>query len=88
MPYVPTILELLHRTLTDEDKPETLVRLAVGLIGDLADTFRNGQLRDALTQEWIVNAFKVKGRGYSIETKKTIKWAREVSQFTSCSQHS
>lgn len=77
--YVPSILDLLHRTLTDEDRTEALVKLGVGLIGDLADGYRNGEIRDALLQEWIVNSFKFKGRGYSPDTKKTLKWAKEVS---------
>lgn len=77
LPYVPSILDLLHRTLTDEDRTEALVKLGVGLIGDLADAYRNGEIREALLQEWIVNSFKFKGRGYSPDTKKTLKWAKE-----------
>ncbi|KAG9014671.1 karyopherin beta [Tulasnella sp. 427] len=77
LPYVPSILDLLHRTLTDEDRTESLVKLGVGLIGDLADAYRNGEIRDALLQEWILNSFKFKGRGYSPDTKKTLKWAKE-----------
>lgn len=77
LPYVPSILDLLQRTLTDEDRTEALVKLGVGLIGDLADGYRNGELRQALLQEWILNSFKFKGRGYSPDTKKTLKWAKE-----------
>ncbi|KAG8905172.1 karyopherin beta [Tulasnella sp. 403] len=78
LPWVPTILELLQRALTDEEKTETLVKLSVGLIGDLADTFRGGELREALMQEWVINSWKIKGRGYSADTKKTLKWAKEM----------
>ncbi|KAG8915424.1 karyopherin beta, partial [Tulasnella sp. 417] len=77
LPYIPSILDLLHRTLTDEDRTEALVKLGVGLIGDLADGYRNGEIRETLLQEWIVNSFKFKGRGYSPDTKKTLKWAKE-----------
>jgi len=78
LPYVPSIFDLLQRTLADEDKTEPLVRLSVGLMGDLADTFRGGELREALMQEWVVNSLKIKGRGYSTDTKKTLKWAKEM----------
>lgn len=77
-PYVNSILDLLRRSLDDDERTETLVKLSVGLIGDLADAFRGGELRDAFMQEWVLNAIKVKGRGYSADTKKTLKWAREV----------
>ncbi|KAG8984512.1 karyopherin beta [Tulasnella sp. 427] len=53
LPYVPSIFDLLHRTLIDEDRTESLRlgKLGVGLIGDLADAYRNGEIRDALLQE-------------------------------------
>lgn len=50
----------------------------MGLIGDLAEAFPNGQLRDQLLSEWVVTSLKSKVRGSSPEAKKTVKWAREV----------
>ncbi|KAG8858970.1 karyopherin beta [Tulasnella sp. 330] len=85
-PYVPSIMELLQRSLTDEERTETLVKLSVGLIGDLADAFRAGELRDSLMQEWILNALKIKGRGYSADTKKTLKWAKEMIKVATQTQ--
>ncbi|KAG8934298.1 karyopherin beta [Tulasnella sp. 418] len=78
LPYIGSILELIHRTLIDEEKPEHVVKLAIGLIGDLGDTFKNGEIRDYLLADWIINALKARHKGYSTDTKRTIKWAKEV----------
>jgi len=78
LPYVPSILDLLHRTLADEDRSEAVLKLGVGLIGDLAETFPNGELRDLLLSEWIVTALKAKHRWTSPDTKRVLKWAKEM----------
>ncbi|KAI0764084.1 armadillo-type protein [Irpex lacteus] len=78
LPYAPTILELVQRSLADSDRTESTVRLAIGLIGDLADSFPNGDIKSLLLTEWIAVELRSKGRGHSPETKRTIKWAREV----------
>ena len=78
LPHVPAILELVQRCLLDSEKTETTVKSAVGLIGDLADAFPNGQIKQLLLAEWIMNELRVKGR-VAPETKRTLKWAREVS---------
>jgi importin subunit beta-1 len=57
------------------------VRSSFGLIGDLADTFPNGQLKPLLLQEWVGNELRSKAR-MAPETKKTMRWAREVSPFS------
>ena len=42
------MLELVHRCLADEERTDSLMRLSYGLIGDLADCFPNGQLKQLL----------------------------------------
>jgi importin subunit beta-1 len=80
LPYVPSVLDLIHRTLMDEDRTENVFKLSMGLIGDIADTFPNGEISQHLLSDWIVGQLiKAKGRGQSAETKRTMKWAREVS---------
>jgi len=71
------ILELIQRCLADDDRSETTVKLCFGLLGDLADCFPNGQLKQLLLSEWIASDLRNK-RGMSQETKKTMRWAREV----------
>lgn len=51
----------------------------MGLVGDLAEAFPNGEIRDPLLAEWVVNNLvKSKPRGLTPEGKRTIKWAKEV----------
>jgi importin subunit beta-1 len=54
------------------------MRLSFGIIGDLADAFRNGELKSLLLQPWVVQELRSKGR-MPPETKKTMRWAREAS---------
>lgn len=74
---MPNILELIQRCLSDDERTEPLVKLAFGLIGDLADCFPNGEIKGYLLQEWIANELRNK-RGLSAEAKKTMRWAKEV----------
>lgn len=77
LPHSSNILELIQRCLADDDRSETTVKLCFGLLGDLADCFPNGQLKQLLLSEWIASDLRNK-RGMSQETKKTMRWAREV----------
>jgi hypothetical protein len=80
LPHAQSILELIQRCLADEERTDTLVKLAFGLVGDLADSFPNGQLKQLLLQEWIANELRNR-RGLSPETRKTMRWAKEVSSL-------
>lgn len=53
------------------------MKLCIGLIGDLADAFPDGQIKQFLLAEWIMTELRTKGRMPS-ETRKTLRWAREV----------
>lgn len=77
LPHVPAILELVQKCLADSERSETNVKLAIGLIGDLADTFPNGEIKQYLLAEWIASELRARGR-FAPDTKKTIRWAREV----------
>ncbi|KAH9893956.1 ARM repeat-containing protein [Cubamyces lactineus] len=77
LPHVPSMLELVQRCLADSERTESTIKLAVGLVGDLADAFPNGQIKQFLLAEWIANELRMKSR-VSPETKKTVRWAREM----------
>ncbi|KAH7882223.1 armadillo-type protein [Phlebopus sp. FC_14] len=77
LPHSSSILELIQRCLADDERSESTVKLCFGLIGDLADCFPNGQLKQLLLLEWIASELRSK-RGMSPEAKKTMRWAREV----------
>ncbi|KAI0070966.1 ARM repeat-containing protein [Panus rudis PR-1116 ss-1] len=77
LPYVPEILELVQRCLADSSKSDSVHKACLGIIGDLAETFPNGQIKDLLLAEWIAAELRSKGR-YSSEIRKTMRWAREA----------
>ncbi|KAL5520367.1 hypothetical protein ACEPAG_9591 [Sanghuangporus baumii] len=77
LPYAPAILDLVQRCLADEERSESVVKLGYGLIGDLADAFPNGQLKQLLLSEWLAQALRQKAR-VSGDAKKTVRWAREM----------
>jgi len=79
-PHSQNMLELVHRCLADEERTDSLMRLSYGLIGDLADCFPNGQLKQLLLANWIASELRSRHR-MPDETKKTMRWAREVSDY-------
>ncbi|KAH7907378.1 armadillo-type protein [Hygrophoropsis aurantiaca] len=77
LPHSPAILELIQRCLGDDDRSESVIKLSFGLLGDLADSFPNGQLKQSLLSEWIASELRSK-RGMPPDAKKTMRWAREM----------
>lgn len=73
--HTQSIFNFLH-LVYEEDHSETALKQSAGLIGDLADTFPNGQLKDFLLQDWVASLVKTKIRNADI--KKTLRWAREM----------
>lgn len=79
LPYVPPIFNFLQLTLTDQDRTESIIRSAVGLLGDLAEAFPGGQLKPHLQNDWVSEAVKVaRSRSTDTEGKAIAKWAKEV----------
>ncbi|CAE6515837.1 unnamed protein product [Rhizoctonia solani] len=77
LPYVQTMLGLCARALSDEERPDTIVRAAFGLIGDLADLYSKGQIKQLLAEGWLTSALQQKPKGAPQETKRVLKYARE-----------
>ncbi|QRV75010.1 importin subunit beta-1 [Ceratobasidium sp. AG-Ba] len=77
LPYVSTMLSLCARALNDEERSDTVVRAAFGLIGDLADLFPKGQIKSLLQEGWITTALGQRPKGAPPETKRVLKYARE-----------
>ena len=71
------MLELVQRAMADDEKTESIVKLGMGLVGDLADAFSAGQIKQYLLAEWLVTALRP-GIRVSSDTKKTVRWAKEV----------
>ncbi|KAJ6786286.1 hypothetical protein PWT90_00826 [Aphanocladium album] len=77
--YVPTIFQLLGVIASDSTKSEALLRSCMGVIGDLADAYPNGELVDAFRQQWVTAMIKETktNRDFSPRTIETARWARE-----------
>ncbi|OAA54181.1 importin beta-1 subunit [Cordyceps fumosorosea ARSEF 2679] len=77
--YVPTIFQLLGVIASDSTKSEGLLRSCMGVIGDLADAYPNGELVDAFRQSWLTTMIKETktNRDFSPRTIETARWARE-----------
>jgi len=70
-------LELVQRCLADDERSDTLRRTAYGLIGDLAECFSGGQLKQLFLSQQVANELRSRAR-MPEETRKTMRWAREV----------
>lgn len=77
IPHSQNILELVHRCLGDEERSDALMRLGYGLIGDLAECFAHGQLKQLFLAPWVASELRSRSR-MPEETKRTMRWAREV----------
>ncbi|KII83643.1 hypothetical protein PLICRDRAFT_180247 [Plicaturopsis crispa FD-325 SS-3] len=77
LPHVQSILELIQRCLADDERTDSIVKLSFGLLGDLADCFPNGEIKQFLLSEWVVTELRSKTR-MPVENKKTLRWAREM----------
>ncbi|KAG5949961.1 hypothetical protein E4U53_005603 [Claviceps sorghi] len=77
--YVPTIFNLLGQIANDTLRSESLMRASMGVIGDLADAYPNGQLVEAFRQDWVTAMIKETktNRDFTSRTIETARWARE-----------
>ncbi|KAJ4160579.1 karyopherin Kap95 [Fusarium falciforme] len=77
--YVPAIFQLLNLIANDMNRSESLMRAAMGVIGDLADAYPNGELVEAFRQDWISAMIKETktNREFQPRTIETARWARE-----------
>ena len=78
-PYVEPIFTVLGVIAQDPNRSEALLRSAMGVIGDLADTFPNGEYANMFRQDWLTALIKdVKiNREFQPRTTETARWARE-----------
>ncbi|KAJ7712485.1 armadillo-type protein [Mycena metata] len=78
LPYVDSILELIHRCSLDEERTDAQMKLSFGLIGDLAEALQGSpQMKQTLLKPWIAQELRTKHR-MPQETNKTRRWAREM----------
>ncbi|KAI0839574.1 ARM repeat-containing protein [Hypoxylon sp. FL0890] len=78
-PYVQSIFQLLNIISQDMNRSESLMRSSMGVIGDIADAFPNGELAEAFRQDWLTAMIKETktNRDFQPRTIETARWARE-----------
>lgn len=61
------------------NRSEALMRASMGVIGDLADAYPEGELVEAFRQDWVTAMIKEtrSNREYLPRTIETARWARE-----------
>ncbi|ROT40911.1 ARM repeat-containing protein [Sodiomyces alkalinus F11] len=77
--YIPSIFQLLNTIAGDPNRSEALLRASMGVIGDLADAYPNGELVDVFRQDWLTALIKETkaNREFQPRTIETARWARE-----------
>ncbi|CDR42288.1 CYFA0S09e00210g1_1 [Cyberlindnera fabianii] len=80
-PYASQIFELLNiiTTETSLTMSESVTKSAAGMLGDLAEIFVDGQIKQAYAQDWVTSFLK-KSRAnayFSDDTQMVIQWARQ-----------
>lgn len=79
LPFAENIFGFLYLIYQDVERPEPVLRGAVGLLGDLADTL-GGNVQQYLVKDWVEALLKAarSGRGMSSSTKEVGKWAKSM----------
>jgi importin subunit beta-1 len=80
LPYVPELFSFLREVYADPERTVSIVSNMVGLLGDLAEVFPNGQLRELFQAQWVQQCLR-EGRTNRHATKAQrdiARWAREM----------
>lgn len=78
-PFVESIFQLLHIISQEGNRSEGLMRSSMGVLGDLADAFPNGELAAFFRNDWVTTLVREtrSTRQYSPRTIETARWTRE-----------
>ncbi|KAF3933616.1 hypothetical protein ABW19_dt0208506 [Dactylella cylindrospora] len=79
VPYVQPIFGFLSIIAQDQNRTESLLRSSMGVLGDLAETFPNGEFAQLFRSEWVLPMIKDlrANREFSSRTHDTARWAKE-----------
>ncbi|CAG8604106.1 16120_t:CDS:10 [Acaulospora morrowiae] len=78
--YIEQIFSFLNMTWNDHEKTEIIIRSMIGLIGDLAEAFPNGQIKQWFQYDCVTQVLKEGRNNRSLPngTREVTRWAREV----------
>ncbi|KAI9476884.1 karyopherin Kap95 [Coemansia sp. RSA 989] len=77
--HVQTIMGFMNFVYNDQTRSDDVTKAMIGLLGDLADAFPNGQIREFLQGEWIqalIREGRSSARGSSLRVVS--RWARDM----------
>ncbi|KAF2641883.1 importin subunit beta-1 [Massarina eburnea CBS 473.64] len=77
--YLDSIFELLRIVQADNNRTENLLRSSCGVIGDLADAFPGGEIREYFRHDFLTVMTRETraNQDFSGRTRETARWARE-----------
>lgn len=75
-PHVAGIFTFQRIIHNDPESTESLRKANIGLIGDLAETFPNGQLKPLICEDWITECLR-QGRAKGSSQKEIARWATD-----------
>ncbi|KAE8142618.1 armadillo-type protein [Aspergillus pseudotamarii] len=78
-PYVESIFQLLHLISQDLNRSEGLMRASMGVLGDIAESFPNGEFAAFFRNDWVTDLVRDtrNNRDFGTTTVETARWARE-----------
>jgi importin subunit beta-1 len=78
-PYIEAIFGLIRVIYNDTNRTEALLRSCCGVIGDLADAFPNGELREHFREDYLTALAREtrSNQDFLSRTRDTARWARE-----------
>ncbi|KAJ2617046.1 karyopherin Kap95 [Coemansia sp. RSA 1804] len=79
LPYIQDVFGFMRVVVGDQNRSEEVTKTMIALIGDLASSFSNGELREPLQYEWIQTLIKegrANPRGSYI--RDIARWARDM----------
>lgn len=79
-PFVPNTLAFIKMVVTDVEMPlsESLIRSAVGVVGDIASMYPSGEFKQFFVDEWVTELIKrARSTEFSKSTLDSARWARD-----------
>lgn len=83
IPHANNIFGFLSVVASDPDRSEALTKYSVGLLGDLAEAFPNGEMKQLFQAEWIPDFLKQTRTNRQPGMKELVRWAREMVKRSS-----
>ncbi|KAJ1971490.1 karyopherin Kap95 [Dimargaris xerosporica] len=82
LPFARDMISFANIVCTNEERTDAVTRGVVGLVGDLAEAFPAGQLKEELARDWITTVIKQaraqRAGSTSNSTREVARWAREM----------